>query len=126
MARRKPNEQSDEPVNPGEQQAPQPEGQAAGAGENSDAQPAPKNKWAPRFGSWSDYEAGVHLTEDRQNKLMTIKFDAKPSEAVRKLMKEDYGYRFDPEDQLWYKQINRAKQRQTRAEADIWLSRLPT
>ncbi len=33
MARRKANEQGDEPVNPGEQQATPAEGQAAGAGD---------------------------------------------------------------------------------------------
>jgi hypothetical protein len=81
---------------------PQDEDQAAGAGEAPDAPPARKSKWVTRFGSWSDYEAGVHLIEDRQNRLMTIKFDEKPSEAVRKLLKEQHGYRFEPEDQLWY------------------------
>ena len=83
MARRKPNEQGDEPVNPGEEQARQAEGQAAGAGEAPGAAPARKSAWLARFGSWSDYEAGLHLIEDRQNRRMTIKFDEKPSEAVR-------------------------------------------
>jgi len=31
---------------------------------------------------------------------------------------ERYGYRFDSEDQVWYKKINPAKARQARNEAD--------
>jgi hypothetical protein len=49
---------------------------------------------------------------------MTIKFDEKSSEALRKLLKEKHGYRFEPEDQLWYKRINQAKPRQSRQEAE--------
>ena len=101
MARRKPNEQGDEPVNPGEQQAAPAEGQAAGAGDAPDAAPARKSTWLARFPSWTDPESGVHLTEDRQNRRMTIKFDEKPSEEVRALMKgEQYGFRFDGEDEV--------------------------
>ena len=84
MARRKPAEQGDEAVNSAEQQAPQAEGPAAGAGEAPDAAvPARKSAWLARFPTWTDAEAGVHLIEDRQNRRMTIKFDEKPSEAVR-------------------------------------------
>ena len=119
MARRKPNEQGEETVSPGEQQAPQAEKPGNGAGETSDAAPARKNTWLARFGSWSDYEAGVHLIEDRQNRRMTIKFDEKPSEAVRALMKgEQHGFRFDGEDEVWYKKISQAKPRQSRQEAE--------
>ena len=39
MARRKPTEQGDESVNSGDQQAPQEEGPAAGAGDTPDATP---------------------------------------------------------------------------------------
>jgi hypothetical protein len=85
---------------------------ADGAGE------APRSKWLPRFNSWDDQEAGVYLTEDRQNRRMTVRFAEKPPEAVRQLMKEEYGYRFDSEDPLWYKPINPAKARQCRAEAE--------
>ena len=63
MARRKPAEQGEEPVNPSEQQAPQAEGQAAGAGEAPDAAPARKSAWLARFPTWTDAEAGVHLIE---------------------------------------------------------------
>ena len=61
MARRKPDERGNEPVNPSEQQVPQAEGQTAGAGEAPDASPARNSNWVTRFGSWSDYQAGVHL-----------------------------------------------------------------
>ena len=50
---------------------------------------------------------------------MTIKFDKKPSEEVRALMKgEQHGYRFDGEDEVWYKKISPAKPRQSRQEAE--------
>jgi hypothetical protein len=90
-----------------------------------DAAPAPtdagephRSKWLARFSSWGDHEAGVNLTEDRQNRRMTIRFDEKPSDAVRTLLKEEHGYRFDGEDQVWYKPINPAKARQGRSEAE--------
>jgi hypothetical protein len=84
----------------------------------ADASRAPRSKWVSRFGSWADHEAGVYLTEDRQNRLMTIRFNEKPPEAVRKLMKEESGYRFDGEDQVWYKRISPASARQSREEAE--------
>ncbi len=49
MARRKPAEQGEELVNPAEEQAPQAEGQAAGAGEASDAAPARKSTGSHDF-----------------------------------------------------------------------------
>ncbi len=50
---------------------------------------------------------------------MTIQFAEKPSDAVRALVKgQDYGFRFDVEDQVWYKPINPAKPRQCREEAE--------
>jgi hypothetical protein len=80
---------------------------------------ASKSKWVPRFGSFGDYEAGVHLVEDRENKRMLIKFDEKPSEQVRTLLKSpEYGYRFDGAEQVWYKFISQARPRQSRREAD--------
>jgi hypothetical protein len=78
-----------------------------------------KSKWAPRFGVFGDYEAGVRLIEDRQNRRLTIQFAEKPSEAVRAVLKSaEHGYRFDGEDQVWYKPINPDKPRQSREEAD--------
>jgi hypothetical protein len=96
---------------------PPPAGDAA-VPATADAGKAAGSKWATRFSSWADHEAGVHLTEDRQNRRMTIGFDEKPAEAVRKLLKQEYGYKFDGEDQLWYKRINPAKARQGRDEAE--------
>ena len=118
MARRKPAEQGEEPVNPGEEQAPQAEGQAAGAKEAPDAVPARKSAWLARFPTWTDAEAGVHLIEDRQNRRMTIKFDEKPSEPIRNLIKKEHEWRFDGEDELWYKAVSPAKPRQSRQEAE--------
>ena len=78
-----------------------------------------KSTWASHFGSWADYEAGVKLIEDRENRRLTIKFDEKPSEAVRGLMKNpERGFRFDPDDQVWYKRLNHAKPGQSRREAE--------
>lgn len=86
----------------------------------SEQQPQPpESTWAAKFGFWSDFEAGVRLVEERDNRRMTIQFGEKPSEAVRTLMKsEPYGFRFDAEDQLWYKRINPAKPRQVRIQAE--------
>jgi hypothetical protein len=78
-----------------------------------------KSKWAPRFGSFKDNLAGVHLVEDRKNKRMTIQFEEKPSDDVRAVMKGDpYHYRFDNEEQLWYKPISPHTPNTSRAEAD--------
>jgi hypothetical protein len=50
---------------------------------------------------------------------MAIKFDEKPSQDVRTLIKGDqYGFRFDCEDKVWYKKISKAKLRQSRQEAE--------
>jgi hypothetical protein len=84
----------------------------------ADAGEPHRSKWLARFNSWADHEVGVRLTEDRQNRRMTIRFEEKPGEAVRKLLKEEYGYRFDGEDAVWHKSINPAKARQSRGEAE--------
>jgi len=77
-----------------------------------------RSKWAPRFDSSSDNLAGVHLIEDRENDRMLIKFDEKPSEEVRALLKsQEHRYQFDGEEQVWWKKINPAKPRQCRREA---------
>jgi len=104
------------PVQPQEQQADVP---ASGDPASTAAPEAGKTKWNSRIGGgWGDFEAGVRLNEDHRNRRMTIKFDEKPSEEVRKLMKDEYGYRFDGENQLWYKRINPATARQAREEAE--------
>lgn len=80
---------------------------------------AAKSQWSSRIGGgWTDAEAGVHLNEDHANRRMTIKFDEKPSEAVRNVMKKEHGYQFDSEAQLWWKRVNFAKSRQVRNEAE--------
>ncbi len=86
----------------------------------SSAEPeAGKPRWNSRIGGgWGDFEAGVRLNEDHRNRRMTIKFDEKPSEEVRQIMKREYGYTFDGENQLWYKRINPATARQAREEAE--------
>ena len=85
----------------------------------ADAGEARRSKWLARFNSWGDHEAGVVVIEDRENHRVAIKFDEKPSEAVREVMKkEPYGFRFDPEDKLWYKKFGPARARQARTEAD--------
>ena len=97
----------------------QPETGSPPADPSSAAPEAGKTQWNSRIGGgWGDFEAGVRLNEDHQNRRMTIKFDEKPSEEVRKLMKEEFGYRFDGENQLWYKRINLPTARQSREEAE--------
>jgi hypothetical protein len=119
MARRKPAASAEEQRNPAELQETQPQQEQPTASDAPAASPQRKSTWVARFGYWTDNEAGVRLIEDRQNRQMTIKFVEKPSEAVRTLMKSDErGFRFDPEDQVWYKRINPAKPRQSREEAE--------
>ena len=97
----------------------QPEADSPPAHPSSATPDAGKTKWNSRIsGGWGDFEAGVHLNEDHRNRRMTIKFNEKPSEEVRKVMKEEYGYRFDGENQLWYKRINPPTARQSREEAE--------
>jgi hypothetical protein len=119
MARRKPLEAVDESRNvPGETDSHLQE-QSPPAPSAADGQPQHRSSWQARFPQWGDYDAGVHLIEDRQNKRMMIQFDEKPSEAVRALLKsEEHGYRFDGEDQVWYKKINPGKPIQSRQEAE--------
>jgi hypothetical protein len=85
---------------------------------SSEVEHGRKSTWLARFPVWTDAEAGVHLIEDRQNRRMAIKFDEKPGETVRGILKEQHGYRFDGENQLWYKRMNPATPRQDREEAE--------
>jgi hypothetical protein len=117
MAKRKPEEAQETFPPDSHETFPPTEPPAASEGQAADA--PKKSKWAPRFGSFGDFGAGVHLIEDRQNRRMTIQFQEKPSEAVRALMKgEEYGFKFDAGDQVWYKRIDPAKPRQSREEAE--------
>ncbi len=84
---------------------------------NLSAQPT-KSPWQKRFGSFTDNMAGVRLIEDRENKRMMIQFNEKPSDAVRDMMKsEPYQYRYDTEQQVWYKPISPHTPVSSRGEA---------
>jgi len=118
MARRNTAELAQHAETPAQPQDPQADAPAAEGAGFSQSMDAPKSKWVSRFDFWDDYQAGVHLAEDRENHRMTIKFDEKPSEPVRNVMKKEHAYQFDGEDQLWWKRVNFAKPRQTRQEAE--------
>jgi hypothetical protein len=123
MARKRAAEQPAEqalqgdPVAPVEARQESPPGQdTAPAG---DAGEPRRSKWLPRFDSWGDHEAGVTILEDRANRRMVVKFDDKPSKDVRDVMKgEPYSFKFDDQEQLWYKKFTPATARQARTEAD--------
>ncbi len=72
---------------------------------------------ADPFGIAGDYVAGVRLFENRKDRLMAIKFEAKPSPAVLDRMKEA-GYRWNPRDQVWVHPIRQESARTTRIEAE--------
>jgi hypothetical protein len=118
MTRRKAAESTQDLENLGQPQEPQADHPASGDATSGESSEACKSKWLPRFDSWSDRQAGVFVIEDRENRRMTIKFHDKPSESIREVMKQQYGYQFDREDTVWYKHINPAKGRQARMEAD--------
>lgn len=69
------------------------------------------------FGIAGDYEAGVRLFENRQDRLMAIKFDEKPSLAVIDTLK-DAGFRWNPRDKVWVHPIRAEFARTTRIEAE--------
>jgi hypothetical protein len=115
MARARKAESAQEPGDAAQPEANSPPAGAPGSDEGVEEH---KSKWLARFPAWLDADAGVHLIEDRQNRRMTIKFDEKPAAPVREVMKVEYGYRFDGENQLWYKKMNPATPRQDREEAE--------
>lgn len=69
------------------------------------------------FGIAGDYVAGVRLFENRKDRLMAIKFEAKPSPAVLDRMKEA-GFRWNPRDMVWVHPIRQESARTTRIEAE--------
>jgi hypothetical protein len=69
------------------------------------------------FGIAGDYVAGVRLFENRKERLMAIKFEAKPSREVLDRMK-DAGYRWNPRDEVWVHPIREETARATRIEAE--------
>lgn len=69
------------------------------------------------FGIAGDYVAGVRLFENRQDRLMAIKFEEKPGPAVLDALK-DAGYRWNPRDKVWVYPIREEAARTTRIEAE--------
>jgi hypothetical protein len=79
-----------------------PPAEGSASNEGQEAPPPEKGKWVSRVGSFGDYQAGVRLIEDRQNRRMTIQSREKPSVAVCAVMKaKQHGFPFDDEDQVW-------------------------
>ncbi len=78
---------------------------------------SPESRIPDPFGIASDYSAGVHLFENRQERLMVIKFDEKPSPAVLDRLK-DSGFRWNPRDKVWVNPIRPETARSTRIEAE--------
>ena len=92
--------------------APNPEGDADAA------RPLPNP-----FGVRADHEAGVGLLEDRRFRQMQIRFREKPSDEVRRVIREA-GYQWRSQDQAWTKQIDPDAAWRTRAEATALFDRV--
>ncbi len=69
------------------------------------------------FGIAGDTVAGVRLFENRQDRVMAIKFEEKPSPAVLDRLK-DAGYRWNPRDKVWVYPVSKDAARTTRIEAE--------
>lgn len=80
-------------------------------------QKKPENRIPDPFGIASDYAAGVHLFENRQDRLMVIKFDEKPNPEVLNHLK-DSGFRWNPRDKVWVSPIRTDNARAIRIEAE--------
>jgi hypothetical protein len=76
-----------------------------------------KGKGNDPFGIAGDYAVGVRLIEDRQDRLMVLKFDEKPSQAVIDRLK-DAGFRWNPRDKAWVYPIRPDFARTIRVEAE--------
>lgn len=79
--------------------------------------------WNPLFGLRGDYEAEVRLLEDRRFKQMHIRFETKPSDAVREAMR-DGGFRWRQAEQAWTRRIDPEHAWRTRAEAETLFGRV--
>lgn len=76
-----------------------------------------ENRIPDPFGIASDYAAGVHLFENRQDRLMVIKFDERPSaDALNRL--KDSGFRWNPRGKVWVTPIRPDSARAIRIEAE--------
>ena len=76
-----------------------------------------RNTTPDPFNIASDIAAGVRLFENRQDRLMVIKFDEKPIRDVIEKMK-DSGFRWNPRDKVWVHPIRSESARTTRIEAE--------
>ena len=68
------------------------------------------------FAIAGDMQAGVRLFESRQDRLMMIKFEAKPGNEVLARMKE-YGFRWNPRDMVWVHPIRPDNEHSLRVES---------
>ena len=64
-----------------------------------------------------DVVAGVKLQEDRRVKQSQLKFADKPSDAVRAVVREA-GFRWLPEERIWWKAISNENGWQSRMDAE--------
>jgi hypothetical protein len=64
-----------------------------------------------------DNEAGVRLFENRQARVMAIKFDERPGQPVLDRVKEQ-GYRWNPESRVWTRSIRDDSAMSTRIDAE--------
>jgi hypothetical protein len=69
------------------------------------------------FGIAGDYVAGVRLFENRKDRLMVIKFEGRPGDAVLEVLK-DAGYRWNPRDKVWVHPIRPEAARAIRIDAE--------
>ncbi len=69
------------------------------------------------FGIAGDYAAGVRLFESKQDRVMAIKFDEKPSPEVLERLRLS-GYRWNPREKVWVHPITPEVARTTRIDAE--------
>ena len=69
------------------------------------------------FGIAGDNLAGVRLFESRRDRVMAIKFDQRPSQAVIDMVKKA-GYRWNPTDQVWTHPVLAGSAMSTRIDAE--------
>jgi hypothetical protein len=110
------------------QATPEPDFSANDAGDTTAIQshdgPKANNTAAQKpFKFKSDAVAGVALLEDRRYKQMQFQFDEKPSDGVRKLLR-DAGYTWQPADRVWVQPIDRKAGWMTRLDAEKLFDRI--
>ena len=64
-----------------------------------------------------DNAAGIHLFENRQRRVMAIKFDEKPNQPVIDMIKEA-GFGWNPKDRVWTKPVRGDSAVSTRIDAE--------